>query len=139
MKLHPLVAASVIVNSLGNVLLTLAMKHLAPVLEAHLAAYNVIAALLTLATDLTFLSGLALLLTFFVLFLALLSKLDLSYVLPITSLGYVVTALLGALLLGRRISALRWTGIVAIAVGVYLVTCSAEADRQPAQRQEMPL
>ncbi|AEP13251.1 MULTISPECIES: EamA family transporter [Chloracidobacterium] len=130
MKLHPFVAASVIVNSLGNVLLTLAMKRLAPTLEAHLAAYDVGAVLLTLATDVTFLGGLALLIAFFILFLTLLSKLDLSYVLPVTSLGYVITALLGALLLGETVSALRWTGIVAIATGVYLVTRSAEADRQ---------
>ncbi len=130
MKLHPFVAASVIVNSLGNVLLTLAMKRLAPTLEAHLAAYDVGAVLLTLATDVTFLGGLALLIAFFILFLTLLSKLDLSYVLPVTSLGYVITAMLGALLLGETVSALRWTGIVAIATGVYLVTRSAEADRR---------
>ncbi|QUV86591.1 EamA family transporter [Chloracidobacterium aggregatum] len=130
MKLHPFVAASVIVNSLGNVLLTLAMKRLAPTLEAHLAAYDVGAVLLTLATDVTFLGGLALLIAFFILFLTLLSKLDLSYVLPVTSLGYVITALLGALLLRETVSALRWTGIAAIAIGVYLVTRSAEADRR---------
>ncbi len=133
MKLHPFVAASVIVNSLGNVLLTLAMKRLAPTLEAHLAAYDVGAALLTLATDVTFLGGMALLIAFFILFLTLLSKLDLSYVLPVTSLGYVITALLGALLLGETVSALRWTGIAAIAIGVYLVTRSAEADQRAAR------
>ncbi|MGQ9898390.1 MAG: EamA family transporter [Acidobacteriota bacterium] len=130
MKLLPFVAASVIVNSLGNVLLTLAMKRLAPTLEAHLAAYDVGAVLLTLATDVAFLGGLTLLMAFFLLFLTLLSKLDLSYVLPVTSLGYVITALLGAVLLGETISALRWTGIVAIATGVYLVTQSAEVDRR---------
>ncbi|MCS7079346.1 MAG: DMT family transporter [Chloracidobacterium sp.] len=130
MKLHPLVTASVIVNSMGNVLLTLAMKRLAPTLEAQLAAYDLTALLATVATDATFLSGLTLLIAFFMLFLTLLSKLDLSYVLPVTSLGYVVTALLGAVLLGEEVSALRWLGIVAIAVGVYLVTRSAEAERR---------
>ncbi len=132
MKLHPLVTVSVIVNSMGNILLTLAMKRLAPALEAHLAARDAAALLLTLATDATFLSGLALLIAFFLLFLTLLSKLDLSYVLPVTSLGYIVTALLGALLLGEQVSALRWLGIGAIAVGVYLVTRSAEAERAAA-------
>lgn len=130
MKLHPLVTASVLVNSMGNVLLTLAMKRLSPTLEAQLAAYDVGALLVTVATDATFLSGLALLVAFFVLFLTLLSKLDLSYVLPVTSLGYIVTALLGAALLGEEVSALRWLGIAAIAVGVYLVTRSAEAERR---------
>lgn len=130
MKLHPLVTASVLVNSMGNVLLTLAMKRLAPTLEAQLAAYDIGALLVTVATDAAFLSGLALLIAFFILFLTLLSKLDLSYVLPVTSLGYIITALLGAILLGEEVSALRWLGIAAIAVGVYLVTRSAEAERR---------
>ncbi|OYT71278.1 MAG: transporter [Chloracidobacterium sp. CP2_5A] len=116
---------------MGNVLLTLAMKRLAPALEARLAARDAAALLLTLATDAAFVSGLALLIAFFILFLTLLSKLDLSYVLPVTSLGYIITALLGAFLLGEQVSALRWLGIVAIAIGVYLVARSAEADRRP--------
>ncbi|QUW04747.1 EamA family transporter [Chloracidobacterium validum] len=118
---------------MGNVLLTLAMKRLSPTLEAQLAAWEVRALLLTIMTDVTFLSGLALLVTFFILFLTLLSKLDLSYVLPVTSLGYIITALLGAFLLGEAVSSTRWLGIVAIAAGVYLVTRSAEADRLTAR------
>jgi uncharacterized membrane protein len=51
----------------------------------------------------------------------LLSWADLSYVLPITSVGYVLTAISGRLLLGEQISAARWTGVTLIMAGVVLV------------------
>ena len=53
--------------------------------------------------------------------LALLSWADLSYVLPVTSFAYVLSALLGKLLLAERVSLLRWGGIAAITLGVALV------------------
>ena len=54
--------------------------------------------------------------------LALLSWADLSYVLPVTSIGYVVVALLGRLMLGEDITPRRWAGIVLIMAGVALVS-----------------
>lgn len=54
--------------------------------------------------------------------MTLLSWADLSYVLPVTSIGYVLVALLGRLLLNEQITATRWTGIVLIVCGVALVS-----------------
>jgi uncharacterized membrane protein len=54
--------------------------------------------------------------------MALLSWADLSYVLPVTSIGYVLVALSGRLLLHEQITARRWTGITLIMTGVALVT-----------------
>jgi len=51
----------------------------------------------------------------------LLSWADLSYVLPVTSVGYVLVAFVGRWLLDERISAQRWTGILLIVAGVTLV------------------
>jgi len=53
--------------------------------------------------------------------MALLSWADLSYVLPVTSVGYVVVALIGKVLLNEEITARRWAGIVLIVAGVALV------------------
>ena len=52
--------------------------------------------------------------------LALLSRADLSFVLPVTASGYVLIALAGRFWLGEHISPLRWLGIAAIAFGVIL-------------------
>ena len=53
--------------------------------------------------------------------MALLSWADLSYVLPVTSIGYVIVALLGKLALNETISLKRWAGIALIVAGVALV------------------
>src|ERR1022692_1227110 len=53
--------------------------------------------------------------------MALLSWADLSYVLPVTSIGYVVVALIGKVLPQKAITGRRWAGIVLIVAGVALV------------------
>jgi undecaprenyl phosphate-alpha-L-ara4N flippase subunit ArnE len=45
----------------------------------------------------------------------------LSYILPVTSIGYVLVAFVGRWLLDERITRLRWAGIVLIMAGVALV------------------
>jgi drug/metabolite transporter (DMT)-like permease len=54
--------------------------------------------------------------------MALLSWADLSYVLPVTSVGYVIVALIGKVLLNEVISYRRWAGITLIMAGVALVS-----------------
>src|SRR5690242_10803344 len=54
--------------------------------------------------------------------MALLSWADLSYVLPVTSVGYVLVALAGRFLLNEQISDKRWLGIGLIMAGVALVS-----------------
>ncbi|MCU1238509.1 MAG: hypothetical protein JWP63_6476 [Candidatus Solibacter sp.] len=66
--------------------------------------------------------GVALLILWQLSRLALLSWADLSYVLPVTSVGYVVVALIGKFLLNEAITTRRWAGIVLIMAGVALVS-----------------
>ena len=54
--------------------------------------------------------------------MALLSWADLSYVLPVTSIGYVLVAIAGHVLLNEQITAKRWAGIGLIVAGVALVS-----------------
>lgn len=65
--------------------------------------------------------GVALLIVWTVTHMALLSWADLSYVMPVTAIGYVVTAFAARFLLGEAVSLARWTGIVLITAGVTLV------------------
>lgn len=66
--------------------------------------------------------GVALLILWQLSRMALLSWADLSYVLPVTSIGYVLVALLGRVLLNEQITSVRWAGIVLIMTGVALVS-----------------
>jgi uncharacterized membrane protein len=54
--------------------------------------------------------------------MTLLSWADLSYVLPVTSIGYVLVALVGKIFLAEQIPVKRWAGIVLIVAGVALVS-----------------
>ena len=65
--------------------------------------------------------GIACLLVSFVLYLMLLSWADYSYVMPVSSFGYAVVALLAVLVLGESVTAGRWAGVALICVGVGLV------------------
>lgn len=63
-----------------------------------------------------------LLLTFWMLSrLVLLSWADLSFVLPVTSLGYVLSVAAAAAWLGEQVSTARWTGTLMIVAGTILV------------------
>ena len=50
-----------------------------------------------------------------------LSFADYSFVQPASSIAYAVVALLGYMMLGERISPLRWAGIAVICLGVFVV------------------
>ena len=69
--------------------------------------------------------GVALLILWMMSRMALLSWADLSYVLPVTSIGYVLVAIVGKVLLHEEISDRRWAGIGLIMIGVALVGGSA--------------
>lgn len=66
-------------------------------------------------------SGILFLLVFFASYLTTLSWADLTYVLPATSLGYVIVALLSKFLLHESVSTSRWLGILLITAGVGFV------------------
>ncbi|MEZ5355484.1 MAG: DMT family transporter [Bryobacteraceae bacterium] len=88
---------------------------------------NLLAALL----DPWVLAGIALLIVWTVARMALLSWADLSFVLPVTSIGYVLNALIGRFFLNETITPERWLGTVLIVAGSILVARTAHA-RGPA-------
>jgi uncharacterized membrane protein len=77
-------------------------------------------------------AGVALLILWQMSRMALLSWADLSYVLPVTSIGYVVVALLGKVMLHEQITPRRWAGITLIMAGVALVSGGTPQTGRPA-------
>jgi drug/metabolite transporter (DMT)-like permease len=65
--------------------------------------------------------GILLLLAFFACYMTALSWADLTYVLPATSLGYVLVALIAKFFLHEQVSTSRWVGILLISSGVGFV------------------
>jgi uncharacterized membrane protein len=59
--------------------------------------------------------------------MALLSLADLSYVLPVTAIGYVIAAFLGKTFLSETVSNQRWLGTALIFIGAALVSSTAHS------------
>jgi drug/metabolite transporter (DMT)-like permease len=66
--------------------------------------------------------GTFVLIVFFVALMDALSWADLTYVMPATALGYVLTALASTLVLHEHVSGYRWAGVVLISLAVGVVT-----------------
>ena len=64
--------------------------------------------------------------------MSLLSVADLSFVLPVTSAGYVISTLLGRLMLHEPVSGPRWAGAVLISLGAALVVSTPERTTEAA-------
>ena len=80
--------------------------------------------LLKLATEWRFWLGTLVLLGVAVIALELYTNEDLSQIVPMFSIGYIYTAILGQVVLDERVSAQRWLGIGVIIIGVVLVARS---------------
>jgi uncharacterized membrane protein len=122
--------------AVGDSLLSYGMKQLGGVSLRHLL--SVILALLNpwVACGILFLFG------FFATYTAALSWADLTYVLPATSLGYVLLALVARFWLHEQISLTRWLGILLISAGVGFVSqgpiLTPGPSREPAAAKDGP-
>ena len=103
-------ATAVLCVASGDVILGYGMKQVGPVSgpsQLLLAVMNPWVAL-----------GVLFLLGFFASYLTALSWADLTYVLPATSMGYVLTALFSRVFLHEHVSLTRWMGIALISLAV---------------------
>jgi drug/metabolite transporter (DMT)-like permease len=76
--------------------------------------------------------GILFLLGFFAAYMIALSWADLTYVLPATSMGYVLLALIARFFLHEQVSTTRWLGIGLISAGVGFVTQGPALTQHPA-------
>ena len=105
----------ILTNVLGDSSLRVGMRQIGPIVSASPAAY-----ILALFNPWVAV-GVSLLILWMLSHMALLSWADLSYVLPVTSIGYALVALTGRIFLHEEVSPVRWVGIALIVGGVILV------------------
>jgi len=115
LKTWVVTAVVVLANVLGNACLSWGMKQRgAPLGWAPL---DLVAAVFTPWVIL----GISILILWLLGRMALLSWADLSFVVPVTAVGYALAAVAGHFLLGEQVTPARWAGALLIAAGTVLV------------------
>ncbi len=120
LKTFLLVLVAVALGGVGHVMLAKGMKPVGDLTEAPAGRLGGMIARAVSSPWL--LVGVVFQASFFFLYLTLLSRAEVSQVLPMTALDYVVVALLAQGLLGESVTALRWAGIALITTGVFFVS-----------------
>ena len=110
-----LVLAVTVFNALGNLSLAWGMKHLT--LQVGIDPRGYLQAMINPFVAL----GIVLLILWLLTRMALLSWADLSFVLPLTGVGYFLAAVMGAIFLHEVITPAEWAGTLLIFAGTVLV------------------
>jgi len=79
--------------------------------------------------------GILFLLAFFACYMAALSWADLTYVLPTTSVSFILLTLVAKFILHENVSLTRWLGVVLISLGIGLVSQGPVLTPQPRRPQ----
>ena len=103
----------------GDVYLAKGMKQVGVLSTLRLRALIVLGS--KMAHNRAFLLGLLCMITGFLAFLALLSWADLSFIVPATSLHFILATLGAKWILQEHISRLRWFGTLLVGLGVALL------------------
>jgi len=106
--------------SIGDSLLAHGMKQVGNVSLSHLGT------VILAVTNPSVALGILLLLGFFASYTTALSWADLTYVLPATSLGYVLLTFIARFYLHENVTITRWLGVLLISAGVGFVTQGPE-------------
>jgi drug/metabolite transporter (DMT)-like permease len=119
LKTVTLVLIAAIIGGTGHVLLAKGMKTVGDLTEA--SSERVGGMVARALSNGWVLLGVVLQASFFAMYLTLLSRADVSQVLPMTAIDYIVVALLAYAVLGEAVTPARWMGIVLIVGGVFMV------------------
>lgn len=122
-------AGVTIFSATGDSLLARGMKELGNV------SFHSIPSLLLAVLNPWVAAGILFLLAFFAAYMSALSWADLTYVLPASSFGYVLVALIARFVFHEQISVTRWLGIAMITAGVGFVAAGPSVT--PARKRKV--
>ena len=117
----PLILLGVLLNAFAQIILKQGMRIIGPF---AFSMDNLIPIGIKVALNPYVIIGLFCYVVSFVVWLLVLSRVDVSFAYPLLSVGYIVAALFGQTFFNESIGVMRWAGIVVICLGVYLITRS---------------
>ncbi|MFU8797825.1 MAG: 4-amino-4-deoxy-L-arabinose transferase [Gammaproteobacteria bacterium] len=116
-----LIVLSMFVNTAAQLLLKEGMNRVG---YFELAWHNIVPVFIKVASNYFIIGGFAAYVFSVTIWLVVLSRADVSYAYPLTSIGFILTAVAGYFLMGESVTALRIIGILVIIFGLILVTRS---------------
>lgn len=132
-KILAILIAGLVCEAIGVVFLSKGLKQLGEVKQVNAAEiWRVVKAGVANGNILL---GVALEAVFFVALLVLLSRSDVSFIWPLTAMGFVLTALAAKFFLHEEIPPMRWLGVLLIMLGAGLITWT---ERKKEREKELP-
>ncbi|MGA2592976.1 MAG: hypothetical protein ABSH32_23930 [Bryobacteraceae bacterium] len=120
LRTYSLLLLFIFLRPLGNLSLAWGTKHFPQSLSVDPTVY------LRAMLDPFVALGIAMLILALLTRMALLSLADLSFVLPVTAVGYILATLFGQVFLHEQVTAQQWLGTVLIFLGTALVGSTAQ-------------
>ena len=121
-KYLPLILAGVLLNAAAQIVLKQGMRSIG---TFAFTVDNLVPIGIRAGMNPFILLGLGCYVISVVVWLMVLSRVDVSYAYPLLSIGYIVAALAGRMFFGEPVDMTRWAGIITICAGVWLVTRTA--------------
>lgn len=118
-KYFPLILLGVLLNASAQIVLKQGMRTIG---SFAFTLDNIIPIGIRVGTNPFILLGIGFYGISVVVWLMVLSRVDVSYAYPMLSIGYIVAALAGQAFFGESVNVVRWCGILTICFGVYLIT-----------------
>lgn len=115
----PLILIGVLLNAAAQLLLKVGMRTIG---EFSFDLRNVIPIGVKVVSSNHIILGISCYVISAMVWLLVLSRVEVSFAYPFLSIGYIVAALGGQTLLGEELTITRWAGIFVICIGVYLIT-----------------
>jgi multidrug transporter EmrE-like cation transporter len=115
-----LILVSVFLGAIGQVL----VKYGASALELNFAGKYLIASIVSILKNIPVMCGIISYGVSFLLWIKVLSKVELSYAYPMVSIGYILVMFFSYFLFKENISVMRVFGVILIIAGVILVARS---------------
>jgi len=132
LRRYLILGGMVVFGAVGDVCLSRGMKGIGAVSLSSL--YQLVPAVFNPWVSV----GILFLLVFFVSYATALSFADLTYVIPATSFGYVLIALMSQFLLDENVTVMRWIGILLVSGGVGVVAPGPSLTKRRRQQELMP-
>ena len=140
-KIIVILIVAAIIESVGIALLKGGLNEISGARE--ITAGEIARVITSGATNGKILAGIGLEAVFFGCLLYMMSVRDVSFIWPLTSLGFIITTLAAQFILHEKVTASRWAGVALIALGAFLTSyCEAAKEQKlpaPPTTQSTPL